>query len=355
MSNTSTADLVTVVGLDVGDKWTQVCVLDEDGDVQESSRLKTTPAAFERRFGSSEQLRIALEVGTHSPWMSALLEEAGHEVIVADAYRVSCIARSQDKTDRADAELLARLAKADTRLLSPVTHCSKQNRFDRVVLQVRDRLVRTRAQLIVHVRGLVKPLGLRLQSSGTQAFANKVREQIPEEMREVVCPLLGLLQTISEQIRACDKQVEKLANERYPETELLRQVTGVGPITSLAYVLAIGDPTRFASSRRVGSYFGLRPGKHQSGDSDPQLRITRAGNGFVRRLLVQSAHYLLGHYGPDSDLRRWGLELAGRGGKWAKRRAVVAVARKLSVLLHRLWLTGEVYEPLRQANRKKAA
>jgi len=140
-----------------------------------------------------------------------------------------------------------------------------------------------------------------------------------------------------------------VSEERYPRTRLLRQVPGVGPVTALAFVLALADPSRFRSSRSVGAYLGLRPRRSDSGESMPELRITKAGNGAVRRLLVQCAQYILGPFGPESDLRGWGLKLAGRGGKRAKRVAVVAVARKLSVLLHRLWVSGENYDPLRNS------
>ena len=137
----------------------------------------------------------------------------------------------------------------------------------------------------------------------------------------------------------------------YPETELLRQVEGIGPLTALTFVLTLEDPSRFAKSRSVGAYLGLVPATDQSGDRDPQKRISKEGDEMMRRLLVGSAHYILGPLGSDSDLRRHGEKIASRGGKNSKKRAVVAVARKLSVLLHRLWVTGEVYEPLRNTHR----
>jgi transposase len=141
--------------------------------------------------------------------------------------------------------------------------------------------------------------------------------------------------------------------KRYPETELLRQVQGVGVVTSLTYVLTVEDPKRFRRSREAGCYAGLRPGRRRSGKSDPQMRISKEGDQYLRRILVQAGHYILGPHGEDSDLRRWGLKLAARGGKNAKKRAVVAVARKLAVLLHHLWVTGEVYEPLHNSQQVK--
>jgi transposase len=152
---------------------------------------------------------------------------------------------------------------------------------------------------------------------------------------------------LSEQIRQLDREVERLCQQEYQETELLRQVKGVGPLTSLAFVLVIEDTGRFKKARAVGSYLGLCPALDESGEQSPQLRISKEGDSMLRRLLVGSAQYLLGPHGQDSDLRRWGMKLAGRGGKNAKKRAVVAVARKLAVLLYVLWRGGEVYEPLR--------
>ena len=135
----------------------------------------------------------------------------------------------------------------------------------------------------------------------------------------------------------------------------IARVAGVGPLTALAYVLTLEDPDRFAGSRAVGAYLGLRPKQASSGTRTPQLRITKAGDGMLRRLLVGSAHYILGPFGPDCDLRRWGLRLAARGGKNAKKRAVVAVARKLAVLLHRLWVTGDRYQALRRTTGQEVA
>jgi len=152
---------------------------------------------------------------------------------------------------------------------------------------------------------------------------------------------------LSDCIQEYDKKIEKLAREKYGHTALLRQVKGVGPITALAYVLTLENPKRFVKSRDVGPYLGLVPRQEDSGESQPQLGISKAGDTMVRKLLVGSAQYILGPFGPDTDLRRYGVRLCERGGKNAKKRAAVAVARKLAVLLHCLWVSGEVYEPLR--------
>src|SRR5438876_37999 len=170
----------------------------------------------------------------------------------------------------------------------------------------------------------------------------------PPAVRPALAPVLEQLQQLTTTIRGFDRAVEHRCAQSYPETARLRQVTGVGPVTALAYVVVLDDPTRFRRSRAVGAYLGLRPRRSQSGEQDPQLRITKAGNPFLRRLVVQAAHYILGPHGPDCDLRRHGERIAARGGKNAKKRAVIAVARKLAVLLHHLWISGAVYEPLIQ-------
>jgi transposase len=225
---------------------------------------------------------------------------------------------------------------------------------DLAVVRARDGLVKARTQLVNHVRSSLKSFGERLTGCSTKTFGRRAAGQIPKELRPALVPILRTIDALSARIVAYEKRIESMCHETYPQTERLRQVSGVGPVTALSYVLSLDDPSRFSTSRTVGAYLGLRPRQQQSGERDPDLRITKAGDRDLRRLLVQSAQYILGPFGKDSDLKRFGKAIASRGGKIAKRRAVIAVARKLSVLLHRLWLTGEVYEPLRNSERGKA-
>lgn len=197
----------------------------------------------------------------------------------------------------------------------------------------------------------MKSFGYRLPKCSTPSFHKKVPGHLPSELAEILGPIVETVGSLTEKIKDYDRHIEELAAERYPETELLRQVSGVGSLTALTFVLTLEDPQRFAESRSAGAYLGLAPGIDQSGEQDPQKRISGEGDEMLRRLLVSSAHYILGPFAPDSDLRRHGEKIAERGGKNAKKRAVVAVARKLSVLLHRLWVSGEVYEPLHNARR----
>lgn len=339
------------IGIDVGDVQSHYCRLNGAGEVVKRGRVASTRSGLEKEFGKLKRSRIALETGTHCHWMSEELERMGHEVVVADARELKSISGSHRKNDPRDAEQLARLARADMRLLHPVQLRGRKTQQDRSVLKARDVLVDARTALICAIRGMVKADGERLESCSTESFPEQVGEKIPEGMKRALAPLMETLDVLNEKIRFYDQLVEHIAREEYPETQLMMQVAGVGWVTALYCRLTIGDPKRFAHSREVGSYFGLVPKQQDSGESTPQLRISKAGDEGARRLLVSCAHYILGPFGPDSDLRRWGLRLAERGGKNGKKRAVVAVARKLSVLLHRLWSTGEAYEPLRNSKQ----
>lgn len=337
------------IGLDLGDQYSYFCMLDEAGEKVEWGRVKTSGEALEKRFGGEERARVVVEAGTHSPWVSRLLAGLGHEVIVANPRKVRLISDNDGKDEGVDAALLARLGRVDVRLLCPIEHRGAEAQADLAVIRAREALVRGRTQLVNHVRGVVKSMGFRLERCSVRGFARQVAEQVPEALRAALDPVLEVIAELSQRINGYDQQIRQCCQQKYPETELLQAVPGVGPLTALGYVLTLEDPHRFPHSRAVGSFLGLRPGRDKSGQQDPELRITKAGSPWLRRLLVGSAHYILGPFGPDSDLRRWGLKLASRGRKNAKKRAVVAVARKLAVLLHRLWVNGEVYQPLYQA------
>jgi transposase len=350
MTDTSREQQLTA-GLDLGDNYSYVCVLDTDsGELVEEGRLRTTPEDLRRRFDSAEQMKIAIEVGTHSTWISRLLEECGHEVLVANPRKTRLIYGDKRKTDKLDAQKLARLARVDPELLYPIEHRGEESQAHLALIHSRDVLVRSRTQLINHVRGTVKSFGARLPRCSAQSFHRKVADALPSELAEALGDVVETIASLTERIRDYERRIERLCKERYPqETGLLGQVPGVGALTSLTFVLTLENPDRFEKSRSVGAYLGLVPGKDQSGESDPGKPISGEGDEMLRRLLVGSAHYILGPFAPDSDLRRHGEKIAERGGKNAKKRAVVAVARKLAVLLHRLWITGEVYEPLHNA------
>jgi len=341
------------IGLDLGDKKSRYCVLNGNGDVVETGSVETTKPKMVEKFGRMRRCRIALEVGTHSPWLSRLLTSIGHEVIVANARQVQLISASSRKDDRVDAETLARLARADAKLLRPIRHRSEGAQKHLAVIRVRAALVETRTKLINSARGLAKAMGERLPKCDADAIDVEKAESLPVDVRQTVAPLLEQVESMTAKIKQLDKEIEQIARTEYPETELLTQVRGVGTLIALTFVLTVEDRERFEKSRDVGCYVGLRPKRSESGERDPQLGISKEGDIYLRKLLVQGAQCILSRRGADSDLKRWGLKLAGRGGKNAKKRAIVAVARKLAILLHRLWVTAEVYEPLR--NSKPAA
>ena len=341
------------VGVDLGDQWSHYCILGLEGETLAEGQLRTTPKDVTEFFEALNAARVVVEVGTHSAWVREVICGYGHEVRVANPRLMEGSKRRKRKNDRIDANKLARVGRVDPQSLHPMQHRSPEVRQDLVMLRARDALVAARTELINATRGLVKSMGARLPKCSTPSFAQKVEGAVPAEIRETLLPLVRMTAALSDSIQGYDEKIERLGREKYGHTTLLRQVKGVGPIRALAYVLTLENPERFAKSRDVGPYLGLVPKQEDSGESQPQLGISKAGDTMVRRLLVGSAQYILGPFGPDTDLRRYGLRLCERGGKNAKKRAAVVVARKLAVLLHRLWATGDVYEPLRHGRSER--
>ncbi len=338
------------VGMDLSDRSAEAVVVDADGAVILRQKVNLTRKELEAFFRRLPQGRVVFETGTQSPWISWLAKEVGHEVLVANTRKAS---KSFKKTDALDAEGLALKGRSSPEDLHPIEHRSREVFVDRMDLTIRDALVRCRTLLVNVARNQVKPFGHRLRTCSTHAFKADVLEGVAEDIAERLKPVCEAVSELNAKIGRLDKEIERRCETKYPETKKLRQIKGVGPITAMAYSLAVEDPKRFEDSRKVGAYFGLAPRVQQSGEWDPQLGISKAGNGVVRRLLVGSAHYIMGRFGEDCDLQRFGRALARRGGKSAKKRAAAAVARKLAVLLHRLWISGEPYEPLRNSSKRK--
>lgn len=328
--------------------------LDRDGKVMGKERVKTTESQLQKVFGAMASTVIAMEVGTHSAWVSRVLESCGHTVLVANARKIALIAQNKRKNNRIDAEFLARLARADRELLFTIKHRDEKSQADLAVLRTRDMLVNTRTKLINHVRGMSKSFGTFLPKCSAPAFVKRCGASVPELLSAALQKILDQIAAINDQIKSFDDQIETML-KRHSAAEHLTQIKGVGALTALAYVLTLEDPHRIVRSRSAGAYFGLVPGSDDSGEKHEPRRITKEGDRFCRRLLVCAAHYIFGQFGPDSDLKRHGLAIAARGGKNAKKRAAVAVARKLAVLMHRLWLTNETYIPLFNASQQPAA
>jgi transposase len=350
------------IGLDLGDQVSVCCVLDGAGEVVARGKVRMCAADLKRVLGVYKGSWLAMEVGTHSAWVSRALEEEGLRVVVANARKVQLITESQHKNDDKDAEDLARLLRADPKLLSPIVHRSEEAQKDLTRIRARAGLVAARTKLINMARGLAKSMGKRLGSCDADAMGVNQVEKWEPEWAEILTPLLTLIERCTLTIQSYDAQIEKCSEEKYPETHLLRQVPGVGALTATAFVLTLDDKDRIKTSRQVGPLLGMTPARRQSSGSDPELRISKEGDGYVRSLLVQCAQGILSRRGPDCDLKRFGLKIAGidpqrpvrkKDSKSRKRKkiAVVAVARKLGVLLHRLWVTGEVYDPFYATKR----
>jgi transposase len=304
------------MGLDVGDRRTHFCQLDETtGEIVREGVIKTTRAALQGLLGDLPRMRVVLETGSQSPWMSAEIEECGHEAVVAQASRVRLIYACHRKSDRVDAEMLARLGRMDRRLLSPIRHRGLTTQRHRAVLSARQQLVRSRTALVSHCRSTVKLFGERLPACTTKAFHKVARVHVPEHLRRILEPVFAVLELLTDQIRRLDRDVERLCDEVYPVTGRLSQVPGVGELTALCYVLTIEDPTRFRKSRDVGAYVGLVPRRDQSGDVDKQMRITKAGDRTLRTLLVQCAHYIVGPRGRTTSSGREGRTARSDAGR----------------------------------------
>ena len=330
------------VGIDLGDKVSRYCIIGRNGEVMEEGSFRNQASSIEKHF-SGERRRIALEAGAQSAWISRELKRLGHEVIVANPRELKWITASDAKNDPVDARKLALLARADVRLLAPVEHRTAEQQAELAVIRARDAILRARTLLINSARSIAKGFGVRLPKSITGTFGQRAIDALPEFLRTALTGLLEQIDAISGEIAGYDQKIGALA-PGHPELARLESIPGVGRLTAMTFVLTLGRAERFAHSRDVAGFLGLRPKQRQSGARDPQLGISQSGDPYMRKLLVQCAHHILGHYGKDSALRQWG-RAKSEGGKKATLRAIVAVARKLSVLLHRMWVSGEFYKP----------
>jgi transposase len=342
LSKTQKQRVRETIGIDLGDKVSRYCVLDPAGEVVEEGNFRNQVSSIEAHF-AGEPRRIALEAGAQSAWISRELKRLGHEVIVANPRQLKWITASDTKNDPVDARKLAMLARADVRLLHPIEHRSAAQQAELAVIRARDAILRARTLLVNAARSLAKGCGVRLPPSITKSFGERALAGLPPELLPALKDALEQIDALSLTIQKYDQRIAEVAGQ-HPEIEPLTSVTGVGTLTALTFVLTLGNAERFAHSRDVAGYLGLRPKQRQSGARDPQLGITKSGDAYLRKLLVQCAHHILGHYGKDSALRKWGLAKS-EGGKKATLRAIVGVARKLAVLLHRLWVSGEKFKP----------
>jgi transposase len=333
------------IGLDVGDDRSYACVLDPEGVRREVFSFRTDREELTRRF-DRQTARVVLEAGPHSRWISKRLSEMGHEVMVVDPRKLGLVAKSHCKTDRRDAEILALLgsARGARGLLGKVEHRSEEAHCDLAVLVTRDHFVRQRTMNVNRVRGVLKSFGIRVPRMSTKCFHEKAAQYVLPSLLPALLPILEEILSLQIKIKRLDDEIKRIA-ARYPQVERLRAICGVGPIIALAFLLSLGEPKRFKRSRDVGPFFGLTPRIFQTGRTDLQLPIARTGNPFVRRHMIQAAQCVLREKSPDCDLKRYGKKIEGRGGKYPKKRAVVAVARKLVVLMHQLLVDSTPYDP----------
>lgn len=312
-------------------------------------RFRTAAKAIDKWFLDVPHARVAIEAGVHSIWISEQLEQLGHEVIVANVRKLRAISHSDRKSDDVDAEKLARYARLDPEILRPISHRTVEQQEALTLIRARELLVRLCTAAVNAVRGLTKACGHRMAASSTKCFAQRGQAaMMPPGLKLALGPILAQIGDMTQKIEQYDRDIQRLTQTKYVETQAMMTIHGVGHITTLTFVLTLGDKSRFGRSRDVGCYLGLRPKRSQSGERDPQLGITKAGNAYLRSLLIECANHILRPHGRDSALRQWGLHLAARGGKQAKNKSVVAVARKLAVLLHHLWTTQEAYIPFYQ-------
>jgi len=335
----------TTIGIDLGDKKHDAYALSNDGELISRHEVTNTKLGLKELSDRYPGAVMVMEAGTHSPWVSRYLSELGHEVIVANPRKLRAIYESDNKTDERDAEMLARLGRFDRKLLYSVSHVSERHQRGLSLLRSRDVLVESRTKLINHARGTLKSLGVRLPKTiRAEAFATKVSAFLEATDRTLMEPILKGIQSMTDQIKALEKRLGELAESEFPVAKRLEQeLPGVGPLTSLAFVLIIERPERFKKVRDIGPFLGLVPKRDKSGSIDKPMRISKAGNQLMRRLLVNCAQYNLGPFGPDTALRRAGERICKDRGKVAKRKAVIAVARKLSVVMLKLWQNPEAH------------
>jgi transposase len=331
--------------LDLSDRSCRLAAIGPTGDLLEEGVLRCSAEAITARFVSVPPARVVIEAGSHSPWVSRLLSSLGHQVIVANPRKVKLIPANAQKSDRVDAITLARLGRIDPELLAPIHHRPQEAQAALAVIRARNALVRSRTLLINHCRGASKAFGYTLPSCDARYFHRRTPSRMPLALQPALFPLAEELASISARIANLDRVIERLIDERFPDARRLQQVPGVGPLTALTFLLTLADPSRFRRSRAVGSFLGLTPRSRQSGDRNPRLPISKEGDIYLRSLLVEAAHFTLSSRAPDSDLRRWALaQLAASPATY--NRTTVALARRLALLLHHLWVTGEAYRPL---------
>jgi transposase len=347
-------------GIDIHTRKSNYCALDESGEEIGTANFLTTKKAFTHHFGKIDKAKIAIEAGAHSHWIAELLKELGHDVVVANPRRVGLIAKNREKDDQTDAELLARLVRTDPRLLHGTHTRSAENLILRGMIKSRSTLVECRTKLINSVRGIVKPFGIVIPRCNSEQFHEVAINYEPISSGNVKAVIAAMLVQIGSLTKEIDFQTKAIEGIEFDDPTITRfkTVPGIGNLIALAYVAYIDDPNRFGRSEQVGKYLGLSSGRRFSGGGGHTLGITKEGDPQMRALMLQAAYAFM-RSKKDSELKQWTVQLMARkGGKdsrEAKKKTATALARKLGVLLHRIWITGEKFEPFYHTKRKEAA
>lgn len=355
-SSACTAPSAIYVGLDLGVRRTHLCAIDATGKKLKHGSVASTEDGLMRWVEEFPGAHAVLETGATSRWVEAFLRRHGWRAITTDAAHVAPELRGRgEKSDARDAAHLAELLRTGSAQLCPVHHKPEQFYFDYTTVVARAAAVAVRTKLLNQLHGIAKTLGKKLSKSSVSTVLGELPTVLPQELGAATDGLRRILECVDAEIRTYDAALEEIA-QRHVITARLREIPGVGRVTAVTFALVVFQVTRFPSGDALAAYLGLTPRRYQSGERDPECRITKQGNPRLRSTLIQAANYLLTH-GPDCDLKRWALRYCERagGGKTVRKRAVVALARKLVVVMYALWKKGGHFEPLRTTHAEAAA
>ncbi len=339
------------IGMDLGNRKHTVCAIDGAGEVLWRKKVTNTPEALKPFFEENAGATVAMETGLCCRWISALAKRCGCEVLVGNARKLAPIWQSMQKSDENDAFMIAKLARFDRGLFHPVSLRDDERHEMVQILELREVAVSQRTQAVNSVRGLCKAMGVFIPDCDATRFHKVAKDAIPRDLAWKFMPMLRQLKETAETIRRYDAMLKRYASDHFgEEVALASTIPGIGPVTSCAFVALVGDAKRFGKARDAGVYFGLTPARDQSGDRDAPKRVTKAGSKMMRRLLVTAANYVMRTSSPDTAIKRHGMRICARGGKIAKRKAKVAIARKLAVVMLAMLKSGKPYEDRVAAN-----
>ena len=340
------------IGLDVSQRQTAICIVDSSGKLIAEGKVLTLPSDIhgwiKGHVDIDKVINAGLEAGAMSNWLGTELKQLGLPIICLETFQAHRFLEThRNKTDKNDARGLAQLVRLGEAFIKPVKIRSQASQEARALLALRQHAVKQKVDLENTIGGILKIFGLTIQRGhvGKNTFRQRVIEKLCEadarglKLRETVSPTLTLHEELQRQVAVLSRQVNALTKAD-PVCRRLMTVPGVGPIVALSFVTAVDDPARFSKGEDVGAYFGLTPRQYQSGETDMQKGTSKRGDVMTRTHLVQAATVLLSRGNKWCALRAWGIKIAKRRGLFKAR---IAVARKLAIVLHRIWISGEVF------------